>query len=66
MLKILSRIPDRDIHIINKSPPEQYSNSKIKIKEKIDEVKPANEYKNALIVFDELLGSSSSRLIDQF
>ena len=33
MLKVLSRIPpDRDIYIITKSPAEQYSNSKIKIK----------------------------------
>ena len=32
MLKILSRISDRDIYIITKSPPEQYINSKIKIK----------------------------------
>ena len=28
MLKILSRISDRDIYIITKSPPEQYTNSK--------------------------------------
>ena len=33
MLKILSRIPDRDLCIITKSSPEQYSNSEIKIKE---------------------------------
>ena len=30
MLKILSRISDKDIYIITKSPPEQYTNSKIK------------------------------------
>ena len=30
MLKILSRILDRDIYIITKSPPEQYTNSKMK------------------------------------
>ena len=30
MLKTLSRIPDRDIDIITRSPPEQYSSSKIK------------------------------------
>ena len=34
MLKILSRMPNRDIYIITKSPPEQYTNSKIKIKKK--------------------------------
>ena len=32
MLKILSGIPNRDIYIITKSPPEQYTNSEIKIK----------------------------------
>ena len=31
MLKIFSRMPDRDNFIITKSPPEQYTNSKIKI-----------------------------------
>ena len=66
MLKILSRITDRDIYIITKSPPEQYTNSKIKIKEKNDEIKPLNEYENGIIVFDDVLGSSNSRFIDQF
>ena len=33
MLKILSRISDRDIFIITKSPPEHYTNSTIKTKE---------------------------------
>ena len=66
MLQILSRMPDRDIYIITKSPPEQYSNSKIKIKETNDEIKPLNEYENGIIVFDDILGSSNSRFIDQF
>ena len=44
MLKILSRMLDRDVYIITKSPPEQYTNSKIKIKEISDEIKPLNEY----------------------
>ena len=66
MLKIPSGIPhDPDIYIITKSPPEQYSNSKIKIKEISDEITPLNEYENAIIVFDEILGSSKSR-VDQF
>ena len=65
-LKIPSRIPDPDIYIITKSPPEQYSNSKIKIKERGDEIKPVNEYENAFIVFDDILGSSDSRYKDQF
>ena len=42
MLKTLSRIPDRDVYIITKSPPEQYTNSKIKIKAISDEIKPLN------------------------
>ena len=50
MLKILSQIRDRDIYIITKSPPEQYSNTKIKIKEISDEIKPLNEYENVVIV----------------
>ena len=66
MIKILSRILDRDIYIITKSPPEQYTNSKIKIKEISDEIKPLNEYENGIIVFDDFLGSSNSRFIDQF
>ena len=66
MLKILSQIPDRDIYIITKSPPEQYTNSKIKIKEISDEFKPLNEYENGIIVFDDILGSSNSKFIDQF
>ena len=66
MLKILSRIPNRDIYISTKSSPEQYTNSKIKIEEISDEIKPLNEYENGIIVFDDVLGSSNSRFIDQF
>ena len=66
MIKILSRISDRDIYIITKSPPEQYTNSKIKINEISDEIKPLNEYENGIIVFDDILGSSNSKFIDQF
>ena len=42
MFKISSRIPDRDVYIITKSPEEEYSNSKTKIKEISDEIKPVN------------------------
>ena len=66
MLKILSRSPDRDINTIIKSPPEQHSNSEIKIKEIGEEIKPLNENDNAIIVFDDILGSSNSKYIDQF
>ena len=66
MSKTLSRISDRDIYIITKSPPELYTNSTIKIKEISDEIKPLNEYENRIIVFDDSLGSSNSRFIDQF
>ena len=66
MLKTLSRIPNRDIYIITKSPPEQYTESKIKIKEITDEIKPLSENENGIIVFDDILGSSNSRFIDQF
>ena len=66
MLKILSRIPDRNIYEITNSPPERYSNSKIKIEEISDEIKPLSEYENAIINFDDILGSSNSRHVDQF
>ena len=66
MLQTLSRRSDHDIYIITNSPPEQYTNSNIKIKEIGDEIKPLNEYENGIIVFDDNLGSSNSRFIDQF
>ena len=66
MLQILSRTSDRDIFIFTKSPPEQYSNSKIKIKELSNEIKPLNEYENCVIVFDDILGSTNSNYIDQY
>ena len=66
MLKILSQIRNRDIYIITKSTPEQYSDSKIKIKENSDEIKHLNEYEKSVGVFDDILGSSNSKYIDQF
>ena len=66
MLKIVSRMIDRGIYILTKSPPEQHTNSKIKIKEISDEIKPLSEYENGIIVFDDILGSSNSRFVDQF
>ena len=65
MLKTFLRIPDRDIYIITKSPLEQYTNSEIKIKELGDEYKPLNECEKCVTVFDDILGSSNSRFIDQ-
>ena len=65
VLIFLSRMIDRDIYIITKSPPQQYTNSKIKIKEIGDEIKPLNDYENGIIVFDDILGSTNSRFIDQ-
>ena len=32
----------------------------------IVEIKPLSEYENAIVVFDDSLGSSKSRVIDQF
>ena len=66
MLKFFSRIPNREIYIITKLPPEQYSISKIRIKEISDEKKPLSEYEKGIIVVDDILGSSNSRFIDQF
>ena len=65
MLKILSRLPDQDVYIITKSPLEQNSNFKIKNKEIREEIKPPDEYKNAIIFLDDILGSSDSIFVDQ-
>ena len=65
-VKNLSRKPNRDTYIITKSPPEQYSNSKIKNKEISDEIKPLSEDEIGIIVFDDILGSSNSKPLDQF
>ena len=65
-MTILSRTPDRDIYRITKSPFEQYSNSRIKIKETSGEIKSLSEYENAIIVFDDILHSSKSKNLDQF
>ena len=66
MLKILSRIPNPDVYIITKSPREQYFNSKIKIKEITEEIKPLKEYENTFVLFDDNLCSSNSGYINQF
>ena len=65
MFKILSGIPDRDIYIITNSPSEKYTNSKIKIKERTDEIIPLNEYEKNGIASDDFLGSSISKYLDQ-
>ena len=62
MRKIYPRIPNRDIYKIIKSPPEQYSNSKIKIKEIGEEIKPLNDYDKPIIIFDDFLGSSLAKI----
>ena len=66
MLKILSRLTDEDVFRLNNSHPEQYSNSKIKIKAIDEAIVSPNEYENAIIVFDDMSGSSKSRYLDQF
>ena len=43
MLKISSRVPNQIVFMITKAPPEQYSNSKIKIKEIGEVIKSLNE-----------------------
>ena len=66
MLKLFSRIPDRDNYIITKSTPEQYSSPKIKINEISIKIKSLCEYKNATVVFDDILRSSVCKYNDQF
>ena len=64
-LKIFWWKPDWDTYISIKFPPEQFLNSKNKIKEIGEEIRPLNELENAIIVFDDVLVSSKSRYIVQ-
>ena len=66
MMNILSRAPDRDTYINTKSHPEQYSNSKIKIMELCEKIKPLSENENATKVFDDILDSANSKDSNQF
>ena len=66
MLKILSRKPHRSIYLFTKSLLEQCSKSKMKTKEIGEKIKPLSEYKNAIIVFDDILGTSTSKIKGQF
>ena len=51
MLKIFSRIPNRDIYISTNSPLGQYSNSKIEIEEIREEKNPyTNTKKQSLLL----------------
>ena len=61
MVKILSRTPNPDVYIVTKSSPEHYSNSEIKNKEIGEEIQPLNDYEQAIIVFDDVLGSTTGR-----
>ena len=65
MLKILSRMAERDFYKITKSPPEQYYNSRIKIKETGKEIQSLYEYEKTIIGSDDILGFSNIKNIDQ-
>ena len=68
MLKFLPRIPERHVYLITKSTPEQYSNSRSKIKEIGDFLNLRTNMKklSQVTVFDDILGSLKSRYIDHF
>ena len=66
LLRFFSRLTDRDVYIFTKLTPEQYSKSQIKLKEVREEMKPLIAYENAVIVFDVILGTTTSEFIDQF
>ena len=65
LLKILSRRPVPENYVSTKSPPEQYSISKIQIKELGDEINHLNEYESAILVFADVLSSSIRKNIGQ-
>ena len=54
---------DRDVSIITKNPPEQYS--RIRTKEIAEEIKHLNEHENSVMVFDDFIGSSNWKNKDQ-
>ena len=61
MLKILEKIDNkRPIHIITRSP-NQYPNYKTS-----NEIKPINNYKGSVVMFDDMLGAKNSSQIDEF
>ena len=61
LLNILSEMIDRDSFIFTKSPLQHYSDFKIEMKEKRVEIKSLIKYKNDVIVFDDVLGSSDCK-----
>ena len=61
MLRILKKIDNqRPIHIITGSP-NQYPNYKTST-----EIKPINNYKGSVVIFDDMLGAKNSSQIDEF
>ena len=61
MLKVLEKIDTkRPIHIITRSP-NQYPNYKTS-----SEIKPINNYKGSVVIFDDMLGARNSSQIDEF
>ena len=66
LLKVLSRISDRNVLKFTRSPLEQYFNSKIKINEIGEEIESVNQWANATEVFDGFKGSSKCKFINWF
>ena len=56
---------NRDTHIITKTPPEHYSNSKSKNKKIGEKIRYLNDYEKAIIVFDDILSTTNSRYVYQ-
>ena len=61
ILKMLSRIPNRDFYKLTNSPPEEYINQN-----QGHWLGALNEYEEAIIVFFDFLTSSNSQYKDQF
>ena len=60
-LKILAKIGNqRPIHIITRSP-NQYPNFRTS-----NEIKPINNYKGSVVIFDDMLGARNCSQIDEF
>ena len=59
IMKTPSRILDQSFYKNTKSPPEQ--NSKTKIRKIVEKKIPINEYETAIVVVDDILGTSNSK-----
>ena len=65
MVELLSRLGDKDVCLFAKIFPEQYSNSKFKLTDMGEKIRPVSEHEGRIIVFANSSGSSNNKFSDQ-